>query len=242
MNPLKQLEACGQSVWLDYLKRSLIETGELATLIERDGLKGITSNPSIFEKAIGESDEYRGALKQFQAQADHGISAIYEHLAIADIRAAADVLRPVYDETHGRDGYISLECSPYLANDTEATVGEALRLWAAVDRPNLMVKVPATPAGIPAIRRLTAHGLNINITLLFSVSVYDQVADAYISGLEDLKQAGGDVSKIGSVASIFVSRIDSAVDKRLEKISDKKLVDSLRGRAGIANAKLAYVR
>ena len=242
MNPLKQLEACGQSVWLDYLKRSLIETGELATLIERDGLKGITSNPSIFEKAIGESDEYRGALKQFQAQADHGISAIYEHLAIADIRAAADVLRPVYDETQGRDGYISLECSPYLANDTEATVGEALRLWAAVDRPNLMVKVPATPAGIPAIRRLTAHGLNINITLLFSVSVYDQVADAYISGLEDLKQAGGDVSKIGSVASIFVSRIDSAVDKRLEKISDKKLVDSLRGRAGIANAKLAYVR
>jgi transaldolase/glucose-6-phosphate isomerase len=242
MNPLKQLEACGQSVWLDYLKRSLIETGELATLIERDGLKGITSNPSIFEKAIGESDEYRGALKQFQAQADHGISAIYEHLAIADIRAAADVLRPVYDETHGRDGYISLECSPYLANDTEATVGEALRLWAAVDRPNLMVKVPATPAGIPAIRRLTAHGLNINITLLFSVSVYDQVADAYISGLEDLKQAGGDVSKIGSVASIFVSRIDSAVDKRLEKLSDKKLVDRLRGRAGIANAKLAYIR
>ena len=242
MNPLKQLEACGQSVWLDYLKRSLIETGELATLIQRDGLKGITSNPSIFEKAIGESDEYRGALKQFQAQADHSISAIYEHLAIADIRAAADVLRPVYDKTQGRDGYISLECSPYLANDTEATVGEALRLWAAVDRRNLMVKVPATPAGIPAIRELTGRGLNINITLLFSVSVYEQVADAYISGLEDLKQAGGDVSKIGSVASIFVSRIDSAVDKRLEKLSDKKLVDRLRGRAGIANAKLAYVR
>ena len=242
MNPLKQLEACGQSVWLDYLKRSLIDTGELATLIERDGLKGITSNPSIFEKAIGESDEYRGALKQFQAQADHSISAIYEHLAIADIRAAADMLRPVYDKTQGRDGYISLECSPYLANDTEATVGEALRLWAAVDRRNLMVKVPATPAGIPAIRELTGRGLNINITLLFSVSVYEQVVDAYISGLEDFKQAGGDVSKIGSVASIFVSRIDSAVDKRLEKLGDKKLVDRLRGRAGIANAKLAYVR
>ena len=242
MNPLKQLEACGQSVWLDYLKRSLIDTGELATLIERDGLKGITSNPSIFEKAIGESDEYRGALKQFQAQADHSISAIYEHLAIADIRAAADMLRPVYDKTQGRDGYISLECSPYLANDTEATVGEALRLWAAVDRRNLMVKVPATPAGIPAIRELTGRGLNINITLLFSVSVYEQVVDAYISGLEDLKQAGGDVSKIGSVASIFVSRIDSAVDKRLEKLGDKKLVDRLRGKAGIANAKLAYVR
>ena len=170
MNPLKQLETCGQSLWLDYLKRSLIEKGELRSLIERDGLKGITSNPSIFEKAIGESGEYEDALKQFQAQADHSISEIYEHLAIADIRAAADMLRPVYDETQGRDGYISLECSPYLANDTEATMGEALRLWAAVERPNLMVKVPATPAGIPAIRQLTGRGLNINITLLFSVS------------------------------------------------------------------------
>ena len=222
MNPLKQLEACGQSPWLDYLKRSLIEKGELRTLIERDGLKGVTSNPSIFEKAIGESDEYADALKQFQAQADHSVSAIYEHLAIADIRAAADVLRPVYEQTQGRDGYISLECSPYLANDTEATVGEALRLWAAVERPNLMVKVPATPAGIPAIRRLTGRGLNINITLLFSVSVYEQVVEAYISGLEDLKRAGGDVSKIASVASIFVSRIDTAIDKRLDKLGDKQ--------------------
>ena len=210
MNPLKQLEACGQSPWLDYLKRSLIEKGELRTLIERDGLKGVTSNPSIFEKAIGESDEYADALKQFQAGADHSISAIYEHLAIADIHGAADVLHPVYEETQGRDGYISLECSPYLANDTEATVAEALRLWAAVKRPNLMVKVPATPAGIPAIRELIGRGLNINITLLFSVSVYEQVVEAYISGLEDLERAGGDVSKIGSVASIFVSRIDTA--------------------------------
>ena len=237
MNPLKQLEACGQSPWLDYLKRSLIEKGELRTMIERDGLKGITSNPSIFEKAIGESDEYKDALKQFQAQADHGISEIYEHLAIADIRAAADVLRPVYDETQGRDGYISLECSPYLANDTEATIGEALRLWAAVERPNLMVKVPATPAGIPAIRQLIGRGLNINITLLFSVSVYEQVVEAYISGLEDLKRAGGDVSKIGSVASIFVSRIDVAVDKRLDELGDKRVADRLRGKAAIANAK-----
>ncbi|MDQ6711193.1 MAG: bifunctional transaldolase/phosoglucose isomerase [Candidatus Dormibacteraeota bacterium] len=242
MNPLKQLGACGQSPWLDYLKRSLIEKGELRTLIERDGLKGITSNPSIFEKAIGESEEYKGALKQFQAQADHGVSAIYEHLAIADIRAAADVLRSVYDATHGRDGYISLECSPYLANDTEATISEALRLWTAVGRPNLMVKVPATPAGIPAIRQLIGRGLNINITLLFSVSVYEQVVDAYISGLEDLKRAGGDVSKIGSVASIFVSRIDVAIDKLLDKLSDEKLADRLRGKAAIANAKLAYAR
>ena len=242
MNPLRQLEACGQSLWLDYLKRSLIEKGGLSALIERDGLKGITSNPSIFEKAIGESDEYKGALKKFEAQADHSISEIYEHLAIADIRAAADMLRPVYDQTQGRDGYISLECSPYLANDTEATIAEALRLWVAVQRPNLMVKVPATPAGIPAIRQLTGRGLNINITLLFSVAVYEQVVDAYISGLEDLKRAGGDVTKIASVASIFVSRIDVAVDKRLDKLGDKRVADRLRGKAAIANAKLAYAR
>lgn len=161
MNPMKHLEACGQSPWLDFLKRSLIEKGELHTMIEREGIKGVTSNPSIFEKAIGESDEYKEALQRFQALADHGIPKIYEHLAIADIRAAAAVLRPVYDETKNRDGYISLECSPYLANDTEATVGEALRLWKAIERPNLMVKVPATPAGIPAIRQLIGRGLNI---------------------------------------------------------------------------------
>jgi len=242
VNKLKQLEACGQSPWLDYLKRSLIEKGELRMLIERDGLKGVTSNPSIFEKAIGETDEYADALKQFLAQADHGISAIYEHLAIADIRGASDVLRPVYEQTQGRDGYISLECSPYLANDTEATVAEALRLWAAVERPNLMVKVPATPAGIPAIRYLIGRGLNINITLLFAVSVYEQVVEAYISGLEDLNRSGGDLSKIGSVASIFVSRIDVAIDKRLGKLGDEKLAERSRGKAGIANAKIAYDR
>ena len=187
MNKLKQLEACGQSPWLDYLKRSLIEKGELRTLIERDGLKGVTSNPSIFEKAIGETDEYADALKQFQARADHSISAIYEHW-----RSPISALAPISwvrstSETYGRDGYISLECSPYLANDTDATIAEALRLWAAVERPNLMVKVPATPAGIPAIRHLIGRGLNINITLLFSVSVYEQVVEAYIAGLEELK-------------------------------------------------------
>ena len=250
MNPLRQLELCGQSPWLDYLTHSLIEKGELRALVEGDGLKGVTSNPSIFEKAIGETDEYASALERFQAQADHGgsaiadhgVSEIYEHLAIADIRAGADVLRPVYEQTQGRDGYISLECSPYLANDTEATVGEALRLWAAVARPNLMVKVPATTAGIPAIRQLTSRGLNINITLLFSVDVYEQVADAYMSGLEDLARAGGDVSRIGSVASVFVSRIDVAVDKRLDKLRDTHAADRLRGKAGIANAKIAYTR
>ncbi len=242
MNSLAQLETCGQSPWLDYLKRSLIETGELRRLIQRDGLKGVTSNPSIFEKAIGETDEYADALKEFQAQADHSVAAIYEHLAIADIRGAADELRPVYEQTQRRDGYISLECSPYLANDTAATVVEALRLWGAVARPNLMVKVPATPAGIPAIRQLTGHGLNVNITLLFSVSVYEQVVEAYISGLEDLARAGGDVSKIGSVASFFVSRIDTAIDKRLDVLGDNRVADRFRGKVAIANAKLAYVR
>jgi len=242
MNKLKQLEVCGQSLWLDYLMRSLIEKGALLTMIERDGLKGVTSNPSIFERAIGETDEYAGALEQFQAHSDHDIPAIYEYLAIGDIRAAADVLRLVYDQTQHRDGYISLECSPYLANDTEATVAEALRLWAAVERSNLMVKVPATPAGIPAIRQLTGRGVNVNITLLFSVNVYEQVVDAYMSGLEDLARAGGDVSKISSVASIFVSRIDTAIDKRLDNLGNKRAAGQLRGKIGIANAKLAYTR
>ena len=242
MNPLKRLERCGQSVWLDYLKRSLIQSGELKALIERDGLKGITSNPSIFEKAIAESEEYDGAIKQFLAESDHTVSEVFEDLAIADIRAAADVLRTVYDRTHGRDGYVSLECSPYLANDTEATLAEATRLWTAVGRPNLMVKVPATPAGLPAIRALIGRGLNINITLLFSVDVYEEVVEAYISGLEDLRQTGGDVSKSASVASFFVSRIDTAVDKRLHSLSDTAIADRLRGKVAIANAKIAYTR
>ena len=242
MNPLKQLEACGQSPWLDYLKRSLIETGELRTLVERDGVKGVTSNPSIFEKAIAEGDEYADAIRKFQSEGDHDVSSIYEHLAIADIRAAADVLAPVYEKTNRRDGYVSLECSPYLANDTEATVVEALRLWAAVARPNLMVKVPATQAGIPAIRRLTGHGLNINVTLLFSLGVYDQVIEAYLSGLGDLKSSGGDLSRVSSVASMFVSRIDIAVDNLLDKSVDKQASERLRGKVAIANAQLAYAR
>ena len=242
MNPLEKLNECGQSPWLDYLKRSLIESGELQKLIERDGLKGITSNPSIFEKAIGDSEEYAGAIERFQADGDHDVSSIYEHLAIADIRAAADLLRPVYDKTKGRDGYVSLECSPYLANDTDATIGEAMRLWSEVGRPNLMVKVPATPAGIPAIRTLIGRGININITLLFAIGVYEQVVEAYFRGLEEFRRAGGDIGKIGSVASFFVSRIDSAVDKRLEKIGDKAAAERTSGKVAIANAKVAYAR
>jgi transaldolase/glucose-6-phosphate isomerase len=242
MNPLKQLEACGQAPWLDYLKRSLVTSGELATMIERDGLKGMTSNPSIFEKAIAESDEYTDALTKFQSSGDHSVNEIYEHLAVADIQAAADVLKSVFDRTEGRDGYISLECSPYLANDTEATVAEARRLWKMVGRPNLMVKVPATPAGLPAIRRLIGEGLNINITLLFSIAVYEQVAEAYLAGLEDLAKSGGDVAKSASVASFFVSRIDAAVEKRLDKLGDKGAAERLRGKVAIANAKVSYER
>ncbi len=242
MNPLKQLQACGQAPWLDFLKRSLVTSGELQTLIDRDGLRGLTSNPSIFQKAIGEGDDYNDAIRDYLAAGDHSLSDIYEHLAIADIRAAADVLKSIYNETEGRDGYVSLECSPYLANDTDATLAEARRLWAAVDRPNLMVKVPATPAGIPAIRTLIGEGVNINITLLFSVETYEQVVEAYLSGLEDLQRAGGDPARIGSVASFFVSRIDTAVALRLEGLEDKTGTDALHGQVAIANAKIAYAR
>ena len=240
MNPLQQLDACGQAPWLDYLKRSLVQGGELKALIDNDGLKGVTSNPSIFEKAIDGGDEYDDAIKTFVAKGAPSLSQIYEHLAIADIQAAADVLRGVYDGSGGRDGYVSLECSPYLANDTEATIKEAEHLWAAVDRPNLMVKVPATPAGIPAIRRLIGQGLNINVTLLFGLPAYEQVVEAYIGGLEDLRRAGKDLSKAASVASFFVSRIDTQVDKALEAHPDAP--QGLKGKIAIANAKLAYAR
>lgn len=243
MNPLRQLEACGQAIWLDYLKRSLIQDGGLKGLVDNDGLTGVTSNPSIFEKAIAGTDEYTDAIQTFQAKgADHSPSEIYEHLAIADIQAAAAVLSPVFERTQGRDGYVSLECSPYLADDTQGTIAEAVRLHQAVDRPNVMIKVPATPAGIPAIRELTGRGLNINITLLFSLAVYDQVVEAYLSGLEQWRRAGGDLSRIASVASFFLSRIDTEVDKRLDQLTDKTLADSLRGRAAIASATLAYNR
>ena len=242
MNPLKQLASCGQAPWLDYLKRSLVKGGDLSRMIENDGLKGVTSNPSIFQKAIGESDEYAGAIQDFLKDGDHSLSEIYEHLAIADIQAAADVLRTVYEETHARDGYVSLECSPYLANDTEATVKEAMHLWQAVDRPNLMVKIPATPAGVPAIQRVIAEGVNVNVTLLFAVEAYEQVVEAYLSGLEALKGKGGDLSKVASVASFFVSRIDTAVDKKLDGVADKAAAQALHGKAAIANAKVAYTR
>lgn len=247
MNPLKQLGEVGQSVWLDYVSRGLIQRGELAGLIERDGLKGVTSNPAIFEKAIGGSDEYDADLADFVRRTGGGATAVYEHLAVEDIRRGADVLRPVYDATDGRDGYISLEVSPYLAHDTQATVVEARRLWSAAGKPNVMIKVPGTQAGVPAIRTLTGEGININVTLLFSLRSYEAVAEAYIAGIEDLVAAGGEPARVASVASFFVSRIDSAVDRRVdEKLAaagaDRARLEQVKGKVAIANAKMAYQR
>jgi len=247
MNPVKALENHGQAVWLDFLARGFVTKGDLKRLIETDGVKGVTSNPSIFEKAIGSSDEYDGAIGHALKKGDRSVADLFEHIAVEDIQNAADVLRPVYDGTHGGDGFVSLEVSPYLAMDTKGTIVEAERLWKEVHRKNLMVKVPATPEGLPAIEHLIGEGISINITLLFSQKVYRQVAQAYLKGLETYVAKGGDPSHIASVASFFVSRIDSAVDKQLdEKIarandpSEKERLAALKGKVAIANAKLAY--
>ena len=247
MNPLKELQTHGQSIWLDFLARGFIAKGELKALIERDGVRGVTSNPSIFEKAIGTGDEYDAAFEKLLKSGDRSVIDLYESVAIEDIQHAADVLRPVYDELDGHDGFVSLEVSPYLARDTEGTLNEARRLWKAVGRKNLMVKVPGTREGLPAIEQLTAEGLSINITLLFSQKVYADVLEAYISGLEKYAATGGDLSKVASVASFFVSRIDTAVDRQLDdKIAaandeDRKAqLATLKGKVAVANAKLAY--
>lgn len=247
MNPVKALENHRQAVWLDFLARGFVAKGDLKRLIETDGVKGVTSNPSIFEKAIGSSDEYDGAIGQALKKGDRSVADLFEHLAVVDIQHAADVLRPVYDHSHGGDGFVSLEVSPYLAMDTKGTIAEAERLWKDVHRKNLMVKVPGTPEGLPAIEYLIGEGISINITLLFSQAVYRQVAEAYLKGLEKYVAKGGDPSHVASVASFFVSRIDSAVDKQLdEKIarandpSEKERLAALKGKVAIANAKLAY--
>ncbi|KQP15434.1 bifunctional transaldolase/phosoglucose isomerase [Methylobacterium sp. Leaf93] len=250
MNPLKALfPEQGQAVWLDFVARGFIADGRLKTLVDEDGLRGVTSNPSIFEKAIGDSTEYDGALKEVMDAGDARVIDLYEGCAIADIQAAADVLRPVYEASYGADGYVSLEVSPYLALSTEDTLDEARRLHKTVARDNLMVKVPATPAGIPAIRALTADGISINVTLLFGQDAYEEVARAFIAGLEEFGAKGGDVSKVASVASFFISRIDVAVDKALDaKIAEandpdeKAELEALKGKVAIANAKLAYQR
>jgi len=247
MNPVKALENHGQAVWLDFLARGFVARGDLKKLIDTDGVKGVTSNPSIFEKAIGSSDEYDGAIGKALKMGDRPIAELFEHLAVEDIQHAADVLRPVYDGLKGEDGFVSLEVSPYLAMDTKAIIAEAERLWKDVKRKNLMVKVPATPEGLPAIQHLIGEGISINITLLFSQKVYVQVAQAYLAGLEKYVAKGGDPSHVASVASFFVSRIDSAVDKALdEKIArandptEKERLAALKGKIAIANAKLAY--
>lgn len=247
MNPVKELEMHGQAVWLDFLARGFIAKGDLKRLIETDGVKGVTSNPSIFEKAIGSSDEYDAPIGKALKRGDRTVADLFEAVAVEDIQNAADVLRPVYDRLKGGDGYVSLEVSPYLAMDTAGTITEARRLWKDVDRKNLMVKVPATPEGLPAIEALIGDGVSINITLLFSRDVYLKVAEAYIAGLEKYVAGGGDPSRVASVASFFVSRIDSVVDKQLdEKIarandpSEKERLAALKGKVAIANAKVAY--
>jgi transaldolase / glucose-6-phosphate isomerase len=249
MNPLRSLQEYGQAVWLDFVARRFLTEGGLQKLIDEDGLRGVTSNPAIFEKAIGHSEDYDGSLKAAEAHADLDVKALYERLAVEDIQQAADILHPVYQTTTRRDGFVSLEVSPYLAMDTDGTVEEARRLWRAVDRENLMIKVPGTAPGLPAIRTLLGEGINVNVTLLFSQAVYEQVVDAYLGGLEDLVARGGDPRRVASVASFFVSRIDTAIDKqvegRLEGVNDPELrtaLEGLRGKVAIANAKLAYQR
>ena len=245
-NPLLQLHALGQSIWLDQMSRSLLTTGELKRLIDEDGLRGVTSNPTIFQKAISGSQDYADQLETL-ARGGSNVSNIYEEIVLHDIGNASDVLRSVYGANDGADGFISLEVSPLLANDTKATIEEAKKLFARLNRPNVMIKVPGTPAGLPAVEELLFSGLNINITLIFAVDVYEQVAEAYIKGLERRVASGLPVDRIASVASFFVSRIDNMVDKQLgqlaEKATDdqqKQRIDALMGKAAIANAKLAY--
>jgi len=249
MNPIRELSKYGQSPWLDYIRRSLISSGELKRLIDEDGLGGVTSNPAIFEKAITGSTDYTDALLELQKRKDLDAMGVYEILAIQDIQDAADTLRVVYDRTNKRDGYVSLEVSPFLAKDTQGTIKDARRLWKAVNRPNLMVKIPATIEGIPAIQQCISEGININVTLLFAQEMYEKVAQGYIAGLKTYVASGGDPQHVASVASFFISRIDSMVDSivkaKIKASADPKeqaLLKSLMGKVAIANAKLTYQR
>ncbi len=242
--PLHELHAHGQSVWLDFLSRDLVDSGELARLVAEEGVRGMTSNPTIFQEAIKGSDTYDEDIRRLGAQ---GLTPeqMFEAIAVDDIAAACDVLRPVFDESGMTDGFVSLEVSPRLAHDTEGTVEEARRLVASVDRPNLMIKVPATPAGLPAVETLITEGVNVNITLIFAQAVYRGVVDAYLTALENRAAAGEPVDDVASVASTFVSRIDTAVDARLEELlaeraDDADEIRSLLGKAAIANSKAVY--
>jgi len=243
-NSLLVLESFGQSIWLDYLQRSSLENGEFKQWIDQDGVSGLTSNPSIFEKAIVGSHDYDNAIHSL-AQAGKSIEEIYQALTVDDIQHAADLFRPTYDRLDGTDGFVSLEVSPKLAHDTAGTISEARHLWVAVNRPNLFIKVPATKEGLPAIQQLIGEGLNINITLLFGLPRYREVAEAYIAGLEILSANGKPLNRIASVASFFLSRIDVLVDPMLEKLrleagSAAEIVAGLHGQVAIASAKVAY--
>lgn len=240
MNPLVELYAYGQSFWYDNIRRKFLQDGTLQRLIEADGLRGMTSNPSIFEKAIGQSDDYDEQMAEL-VSAGLDTKGIYETLAITDIQMACDLFADLYARSQGGDGYVSLEVSPYLAHDTMGTVMEAQRLFAAVDRRNVMIKVPATPQGIPAIRSLIGVGVNVNITLMFSLAHYLAVAEAYIDGLNQLLENGGNPARIASVASFFVSRVDSAVDEKLAALNDPAAA-TLMGKAAIANSRVVYKR
>jgi transaldolase len=232
-NPLKELHDAGVSTWLDYIDRTMLRNGDLKNRLESDQLTGMTSNPSIFEKALAEGNAYDDQLNT--ADTSKTAMEVFELLATTDVRDACDIFRPIYDHTNGYDGYVSIEVSPGAANDARATISEAQRLWAEVDRPNVMIKIPGTVEGATAVRQATAAGINVNITLLFAIDAYARVIDAYMAGLEDRVKEGKDISKIHSVASFFVSRVDSEVDKRL---GDKN--PELHGKAAIANAQLAY--
>jgi transaldolase / glucose-6-phosphate isomerase len=245
-NPIKALNDFGQSPWMDYIRRDLLTGGGLKKMIEQDGLRGQTSNPTIFEKAITGGQFYSDITDSPEAK-KLDAKGVYEKIAIRDVQDATDIFKGVYAETKHRDGYVSLEVSPLLANNTQGTIEEARRLWKSVNRPNVMIKVPATPAGIPAIRQLLEDGININITLLFAQSAYEQVAEAFLSALEARAKKGEDISKIASVASFFVSRIDTLIDSKIEEAlkterdgNKKALLQSIEGKVAIANAKLTY--
>lgn len=242
INPLLLLRQLGQSVWLDYIQRDILTNGQVASMITLDGLVGITSNPSIFEKAIIAHDDYKAEIETLTRNVK-SVSDIYEILTVADVRQAADVFRTVYDITNGRDGLVSLEVSPHLAYDTKQTIAEATRLWADLDRPNVMIKVPATPEGLPAITQLIAAGINVNVTLLFGLERYRQVVDAYMTGLEQRLANNESIAQSASVASFFVSRIDSLVDRQLDELAGTEAANTalaLRGKTAITCARLAY--
>lgn len=246
MSTLSDLSAKGTAVWLDFVDRKFLKAGGLQTLVNEDGLTGVTSNPSIFEKAMGHGDAYDESIAAFD-KANPGAATIdrYEHQAIEDIKGAADTLRPVYDRLGGKDGYVSLEVSPYIADDTDATIAEAEKLWHAVDKPNLMIKIPGTLAGAPAISATIAKGINVNVTLLFALDAYIRVAEAYATGLEERVRQGQPIDNIASVASFFVSRIDTMIDKDIdrrvsENDPESDALKALRGKVAIANAKMAY--